>query len=171
MLPPGLAFEIGCHEGQCSYRKRQSFSAQFSKYLCSGRGEVGGDISHRHRPTDSWAKPTRSDRANRVATFGSGKQVHTFTHRCAPLRTQPHALARGTRCDLGQNGIGTGEAAFALAPCSARLLDRPFQRGFDRGGGRVDAQGDYVWNLWRPYSCCQDRGIFLFNVDWINYPP
>lgn len=39
------------------------------------------------------------------------------------------------------------------------------------GGGRVDAQGDYAWNLWRPYSCCQDRGIFLFNVDWINYPP
>ena len=39
------------------------------------------------------------------------------------------------------------------------------------GGGRVDAQGDYAWNLWRPYSCCRDRGIFLFNVDWINYPP
>jgi hypothetical protein len=32
-------------------------------------------------------------------------------------------------------------------------------------------QGDYAWNLWRPYSCCRDRGIFLFNVDWINYPP
>jgi len=39
------------------------------------------------------------------------------------------------------------------------------------GGGRVDAQGDYVWNLWRPYSCCQNRGDFLFDINWINYPP
>jgi integrating conjugative element protein (TIGR03756 family) len=39
------------------------------------------------------------------------------------------------------------------------------------GGGRVDPQGGYAWNLWRPYSCCQGRGIFLFNVDWTNYPP
>ncbi|MBR9910334.1 MAG: TIGR03756 family integrating conjugative element protein [Gammaproteobacteria bacterium] len=39
------------------------------------------------------------------------------------------------------------------------------------GGGRVDAGGDYVWNLWRPYSCCRSRGAFLFSVDWINYPP
>ena len=39
------------------------------------------------------------------------------------------------------------------------------------GGGRVDAQGDYAWNLWRPYRCCRDRGVFLFAVNWINYPP
>ncbi len=23
------------------------------------------------------------------------------------------------------------------------------------GGGRVDSEGDYVWNLWRPYKCCR----------------
>ena len=39
------------------------------------------------------------------------------------------------------------------------------------GGGRVDIEGDYVWNLWRPYSCCRRRGAFLFDVNWINYPP
>ena len=40
------------------------------------------------------------------------------------------------------------------------------------GGGRVDPEGDYVWNLWRPYQCCQRRGqLFLGNVDWISYPP
>ena len=39
------------------------------------------------------------------------------------------------------------------------------------GGGRVDAQGDYVWNLWRPYKCCQRRGqLFLFDIDWASYP-
>ena len=39
------------------------------------------------------------------------------------------------------------------------------------GGGRVDAGGDYVWNLWRPYSCCRRRGVFLFDINWIQYPP
>ena len=40
------------------------------------------------------------------------------------------------------------------------------------GGGRVDSGGDYVWNLWRPYQCCKKKGqIFLFDINWINYPP
>ena len=40
------------------------------------------------------------------------------------------------------------------------------------GGGRVDAEGDYVWNLWRPYSCCEKEGqFFLFDINWITYPP
>jgi len=39
------------------------------------------------------------------------------------------------------------------------------------GGGRVDSEGDYVWNLWRPYKCCERRGQwFLFDIDWIAYP-
>ncbi len=39
------------------------------------------------------------------------------------------------------------------------------------GGGRVDPEGDYVWNLWRPYQCCRRRGqFFLLNIDWIAYP-
>ena len=40
------------------------------------------------------------------------------------------------------------------------------------GGGRLDSAGDYVWNLWRPYKCCRRRGqVFLFDIDWITYPP
>ncbi len=39
------------------------------------------------------------------------------------------------------------------------------------GGGRVDPEGDYVWNLWRPYKCCRRRGqFFLFDFDWTRYP-
>ena len=38
-------------------------------------------------------------------------------------------------------------------------------------GGRVDEEGDYVWNLWRPYKCCERAGqLFLFDIDWIEYP-
>ena len=40
------------------------------------------------------------------------------------------------------------------------------------GGGRVDAAGDYVWTLWRPYQCCRRRGQwFLFDLNWTGYPP
>jgi len=40
------------------------------------------------------------------------------------------------------------------------------------GGGRVDSEGDYVWNLWRPYQCCSRRGqVFLSDINWISYPP
>ena len=40
------------------------------------------------------------------------------------------------------------------------------------GGGRVDAAGDYVWTLWRPYQCCRRRGQwFLFDFNWTGYPP
>lgn len=39
------------------------------------------------------------------------------------------------------------------------------------GGGKVDEEGDYVWNLWRPYKCCEQKGVFLFSIDWTAYPP
>lgn len=40
------------------------------------------------------------------------------------------------------------------------------------GGGRVDPEGDYVWNLWRPYQCCERRGeLLLLSIDWLSYPP
>ena len=39
------------------------------------------------------------------------------------------------------------------------------------GSGRVDEEGDYVWNLWRPYKCCEREGqLFLFDIDWVDYP-
>lgn len=39
------------------------------------------------------------------------------------------------------------------------------------GGGRVDPEGDYVWNLWRPYQCCRRRGgIFLTDIDLAAFP-
>lgn len=37
--------------------------------------------------------------------------------------------------------------------------------------GRVDEEGAYVWNLWRPYQCCDREGqLFLFDINWIEYP-
>ncbi len=40
------------------------------------------------------------------------------------------------------------------------------------GAGKIDDGGDYVWNLWRPYECCRRRGQwFLYDIEWISYPP
>ena len=50
------------------------------------------------------------------------------------------------------------------------LDDRASLTGW--GGGKVDPEGDYVWNLWRPYQCCTRRGqFFLVSIDWMAYPP
>ena len=49
------------------------------------------------------------------------------------------------------------------------LDDRASTTGW--GGGRVDSEGDYVWNLWRPYKCCSRNGQwFLGSIDWFAYP-
>ncbi len=36
---------------------------------------------------------------------------------------------------------------------------------FGWASGKVDVQGDYVWNLWRPYECCQIKGLFLTDIE------
>ena len=37
-------------------------------------------------------------------------------------------------------------------------------------GGKLASGGDYAWTLWRPYSCCPIKGIFLGYVDVLPYP-
>lgn len=40
------------------------------------------------------------------------------------------------------------------------------------GGGKIAADGDYAWNLWRPYQCCRRAGqTFLYSIDFFSYPP
>lgn len=39
------------------------------------------------------------------------------------------------------------------------------------GGGKVEADGDYTFTLWRPYTCCEILGeALLFFADFIFYP-
>ncbi len=37
---------------------------------------------------------------------------------------------------------------------------------FGWSSGKVDERGDYVWNLWRPYACCEVRGAFLTDIEF-----
>ncbi len=32
--------------------------------------------------------------------------------------------------------------------------------------GRRSADGEYAFNLWQPYTCCKDRGKFLFDINF-----
>jgi integrating conjugative element protein (TIGR03756 family) len=36
--------------------------------------------------------------------------------------------------------------------------------------GQLSPTGDYVYTLWRPYSCCEVKGTFLYDVA-VPYPP
>lgn len=37
-------------------------------------------------------------------------------------------------------------------------------------GGKLASNGDYAWTLWRPYACCEVRGIFLGYTDFNPFP-
>jgi hypothetical protein len=42
----------------------------------------------------------------------------------------------------------------------------------DWGGGRLSADGSYLYTLWRPYRCCEIKGeAFLGAIDFMPYPP
>lgn len=33
-------------------------------------------------------------------------------------------------------------------------------------GAYRDYDGDHVWNFWRKFKCCKDRGKFLYDIEW-----
>ena len=33
------------------------------------------------------------------------------------------------------------------------------------GGGKIAASGNYAWTLWRPYRCCEIKGVYLWSID------
>jgi hypothetical protein len=37
-------------------------------------------------------------------------------------------------------------------------------------GGRVSESGQYAWVLWRPYACCEIKGVFLYDLDVVPFP-
>jgi integrating conjugative element protein (TIGR03756 family) len=39
------------------------------------------------------------------------------------------------------------------------------------GGGKVSGNGAYSWILWRPYQCCETKGIFIATTPLEVYPP
>jgi len=45
-------------------------------------------------------------------------------------------------------------------------------KGYDNNAyGRRSDDGTYGWNLWRPYECCKEKGIFLASVGgWFHKP-
>jgi integrating conjugative element protein (TIGR03756 family) len=38
------------------------------------------------------------------------------------------------------------------------------------GGGRVAEDGDYIFALWRPYTCCEISDGFLIDINFIDFP-
>ena len=44
----------------------------------------------------------------------------------------------------------------------------PDGSAFDAYSGKNSIQQDFAWALWRPYSCCKPRGVYLYSIDWIQ---
>ena len=105
---------------------------------------------------DNWVRVGRGGLVNRWVPSFSGQKVWP-----------PGPLLEG------EPRTGTWQMLVPRLEASCRVFgtnDLASAAGW--GGGRVDVGGDYAWNLWRPYQCCQRRGqVFLGDVNWIAYPP
>ena len=42
--------------------------------------------------------------------------------------------------------------------------------GEDGSDEAVDDNGDYIYILWRPYTCCEVEAGFLIYIDFMKYP-
>lgn len=152
----------------------------YPESLIPGLREIGswpGQTWGSVYPRSGWVIQAEEPKAAAVAAQ-RGADIATRTH-------QPHVYVPMT------GGSGSGQKVWRPGPLLEddpdtgawqMLLPRPSSScglfgGNDLaspagwGGGRVDAGGDYVWSLWRPYSCCRDRGSFLFEISWTRYPP
>jgi integrating conjugative element protein (TIGR03756 family) len=36
-------------------------------------------------------------------------------------------------------------------------------------GGKLAGDGNYAWTLWRPYTCCEVKGLFIGSIDLLPY--
>jgi len=73
--------------------------------------------------------------------------------------------------DLIENDLTTGWwqplAPYPLPMCEVFGKNDTLSL-FSWADNRRDYSDDAAWNLWRPYSCCKKKGIFLFSIDWIK---
>jgi len=96
-------------------------------------------------------------------------QPHLYISLSASATTRPNSWPPGP---LVENDIASGVWQM-LTPvtdstCAVFGID---DRIDSWANGRVDSEGDYSWNLWRPYQCCQRNGQwFLGDVSWMDYP-
>ena len=128
-------------------------------------------------PRNGWVTQSEEPKAAAVLAQRAGdivtrpEQAHLYVPLSGPTGGRQRVWPPGP---LVENSPKTGTwqmlSPKAETSCAAfGKSDRGLLKSWSSGRG--DAQGNYAWNLWRPYKCCRSRGqTFLFSVDWIPYP-
>lgn len=90
-----------------------------------------------------------------------------------PLTENTHAGGdwQMDRSDPEDSNAGSQSGQNVLPSCEVFGANDTFSMtGW--GGGKVSKDGDYLFTLWRPYTCCEIKGAsLLFQVDFMPYPP
>ncbi len=116
-----------------------------------------------------------------IAAFRAG---HIVTRSGEPGRVYDHLSSGGTTSTAGYRvwlpdplepgdaETGTFQMHHPRSESSCEILgvDDRFD-GLDGWAGgtsssRTDLDGDYVWTMWRRYSCCEREGSFITSVSW-----
>lgn len=127
-------------------------------------------------PRSGWAIQPEEPKAAAITAQRAGDIVTRLLqpHVYLPLSVlEPSTEGLWAPGPLIENDPSTGTWQM-LAPvtdteCQLFGIEEPL---ISWANGRVDPEGDYVWNLWRPYQCCASAGQLLIgDINWIEYPP
>lgn len=151
----------------------------YPQALIPGRREVG------HFPTHTWGSVyPRSGFINQTSDPKAGAVIAQRAGDIVTRKSQPHVYSSVIRSVGGQMKTWPPSALIEgdkktgkwqmLTPkqessCSV-FGDNDLAAANGWGGGKVATSGNYAWTLWRPYKCCQRKGIFLYSIDFISYP-
>ena len=128
-------------------------------------------------PRNGWTMQTEEPKAAAIAAQRVGDivtrrgQPHLYLPLTGPKTSRQRVWPPGALLER-DNRTGTWQMLSPNADSTCGEFGGNDLTGVNSwSGGRVDASGEYVWNLWRPYKCCNARGQwFLFSVDWVSYP-
>ena len=98
------------------------------------------------------------------------RQPHLYQHLTGPLTAEQRVWAPGALTE-NEPETGTWQMVAPVADSDCYVFGEDGLAAPSWANGRVDAGGDYVWNLWRPYECCRRSGQwFLADINWTEYP-
>lgn len=107
-------------------------------------------------PFDAINGAVAAHRAAAITTSAAAPHVYTRpSTRCTNRCWQPRPIVQGSLSNHKFQMVYPVEES------------RPMVMGGNPDWARRKNRNEsYAWNLWRPYTCCRDRGDFIDSIDW-----
>ena len=105
----------------------------------------------------------------RAAALSAVRAAHVVTRTKQPHIYMPVSGSCGSRCwkpGEFRHDSTQGGAFQMLHPVSENQTTMLGHQDESWSQGKYNDAKKYLWALWRPYSCCQPKGRFLYSMNW-----